>query len=152
MCGFCQFGVFQLYKCHVYVWLCMAVYGYVWLCRAMYGYVGRIDRSWVTKYCHNRATVSQNISTFLLWNVRYNVRNILRKIKAWAPKWFSQKKMGVVYLWHLSTRKMRLCQIHVWFLSIWCFPIIQMLSRDSILSENNKKSYNKNGNTCCCEL
>ena len=27
-----------------------------------------------------------------------------------------------------------------------------MLSRDSILSENNKKSFNKNGNTFCCEL
>ena len=29
---------------------------------------------------------------------------------------------------------------------------MQMLSRDSTRSENNKKSLNKNGNTFCCEL
>ena len=29
---------------------------------------------------------------------------------------------------------------------------MQMLSRDSTRSENNKKSLNKTGNTFCCEL
>ena len=75
------------------------------------------------------------------------------KLRHGPPNDSVKKWWGVVYLWGRKQYKDEtlpdtymcgFCQLG------WC-SIMQMLSRDSTRSENNKKSLNKNGNTFCCE-